>query len=793
MDEEDEAHHAHRSGWHNLYRVDQQVPMRFDRPMPPPEAPKASKPPPPPPKGKPPARSREDDYAEFMEVTGVTARGTAVEHVDAARRHGFGLRDAIRHYFEHGGRPMESPVVEALLALGYDLDLARRAAELYPGDLEAAKAWCQMVMDLVGMGFDRAAAMEAASKGFGSLDEAAAWCLDQQRAPPAVRPPPPVFVPPPPPKAAPLRDADLALFDSFAVAPAPPPAPAPTRVEANPYSSLPPAKPANPYGEAKSAQPEGGSWSAPMGGEAPAAAIVSATNPYGKDALSVVSMPPLGVSSGASSAASRRSAANRVRRNGKLAKLSGLDGRRTFLGSRWQARFFVLARSTLAYGDVAREGGLAGGDRHADYMADCFAGTKKQWNLWGAYVVPEGKDRANGRDFAFAVYRSDEDVLRGRGGGGGGFYGGGGHGDRDQLCLLAAETEDERRAWIVDLLAASGRSGVVLKDPSTTHASLGLRCVYGSDALKMRCCVVDHKVLVRDLDADEGAGSVGVQVGDELYEVNGVLVPPLDAGAVTKILDAAARPLEMRLRRPTDPRRHGDLAKAARNTKTGDADRAAALRESLDVGEALRNDKVTYREQQERTSRRLRADDEAAATAKRAARKADEGDAAMRSGDHERAVDCFREALRALLDSRDALADPDSTARSKLPPNLDLAALYDHVQAMGQRAHDLATKPPPDLLDLAAETTAPPNAATNTRQGDVAALAASFERIGQTQRATATFAFEKSDDWQLALVPGMQLDVLKTMDDGWSEVRDAHGAVGLVPTGYFDVDPPVRV
>ena len=95
-----------------------------------------------------------------------------------------------------------------------------------------------------------------------------------------------------------------------------------------------------------------------------------------------------------------------------------------------------------------------------------------------------------------------------------------------------------------------------------------------------------------------------------------------------------------------------------------------------------------------------------------------------------------------------------------------------------------------DLLDLPAD---PAPADATQQQGDVAALAASFERIGQTQRATATFAFEKSDDWQLALVPGMQLDVLKTMDDGWSEVRDARGAVGLVPTGYFDVDPPVRV
>ena len=75
--EEDDAHHAHRSGWHNLYRVDQQVPMRFDRPMPAPApAPPKKKPPPPP-------RKRDDDYAEFMQFTGVTDPAVARRHVDA--------------------------------------------------------------------------------------------------------------------------------------------------------------------------------------------------------------------------------------------------------------------------------------------------------------------------------------------------------------------------------------------------------------------------------------------------------------------------------------------------------------------------------------------------------------------------------------------------------------------------------------------------------------------------------------------------------------------------------------
>ena len=103
-------------------------------------------------------------------------------------------------------------------------------------------------------------------------------------------------------------------------------------------------------------------------------------------------------------------------------------------------------------------------------------------------------------------------------------------------------------------------------------------------------CIRDSAVLVRTLDRDEGAGSVGVQVGDELVEVNGVLVPPIDAGAVTKILDAAHRPLELRLRRPTDPRRHADLARSAIHARTGEVAEDLRKRESLEIGAALRND-----------------------------------------------------------------------------------------------------------------------------------------------------------------------------------------------------------
>jgi len=44
----------------------------------------------------------------------------------------------------------------------------------------------------------------------------------------------------------------------------------------------------------------------------------------------------------------------------------------------------------------------------------------------------------------------------------------------------------------------------------------------------------------------------GLRVGDELVSVNGVVVPPLHAEGVAKVLGAAARPLELVLRRPRD-------------------------------------------------------------------------------------------------------------------------------------------------------------------------------------------------------------------------------------------------
>ena len=125
-------------------------------------------------------------------------------------------------------------------------------------------------------------------------------------------------------------------------------------------------------------------------------------------------------------------------------------------------------------------------------------------------------------------------------------------------------------------------------------------------------------------------------------------------------------------------------------------------------------------------------------------------------------------------------AGPGRRALALRAPGLDLAALYDRVQRGGQEAHDLQQRAP-------APAPAPPT---------VGALADAFEQVSVARRATATFEFAASDDWMLALVPGERLEVLKTMDDGWSEVRNAAGASGLVPTGYFELEGgggPVRV
>ncbi|KAH8068327.1 hypothetical protein JL721_6904 [Aureococcus anophagefferens] len=683
-DEEDDAHHAHRSGWHNLYRVDQQVPMRFDRPMPAPAPPPPKKKPPPPP------RKRDDDYAEFMQFTGVTDPDVAKRHVDAARAAGMTLRDAVRWYFDHGGEPVDSAFVRALVALGFDRDLALRA-EASGMDPEAAKAWCALVRDLVAMGFDVDLACRAASL-CRDVESAAEWCLEQQRAPPrrgrrrrrraAAE------------TSAGARRADFALRRAAAAAAkaayaAPPAAPAP--------APPPPA-------------------SMPMGGEAPAAA------------------------------------------------------------------------STLAYGDVAWEGGLRGADRNGGALiGDVFAGTKKSFGLWGAYVVPESKDRAACRDSAFAVYRSDDDVLRG----GRSLAGVAASGERDQLCLLAAEDDGDRGRWVCDLLRAAGRSGVILRTPSPNLQMMELRCVYGDEPLKLGCCVVGHAVLVRTLDRDEGAGSAGVQVGDELVEVNGVLVPPIDAGAVTKILDAAHRPLELKLRRPTDPRRHADLARSAIHAKTGEVAEDLRKRESLEIGAALRNDA------EDRRAHSLRLEAEARAARARAAPGGEPAAGAGRRGRRRGARRAARRrrgrrgpgAGRPAGPSARSRSSGSSTARrgdgpgrralALRAPGLDLAALYDRVQRGGQEAHDLQQRAP-----------APAPAPT------VGALADAFEGVSVARRATATFEFAASDDWMLALVPGERLEVLKTMDDGWSEVRNAAGVSGLVPTGCFELEGgggPVRV
>ena len=58
------------------------------------------------------------------------------------------------------------------------------------------------------------------------------------------------------------------------------------------------------------------------------------------------------------------------------------------------------------------------------------------------------------------------------------------------------------------------------------------------------------------------------------------------------------------------------------------------------------------------------------------------------------------------------------------------------------------------------------------------------------QTAVATHAWEAAEPWQLALVEGARVSVVKTLEDGWSEVKRVDdGVAGLVPTGYLTFAP----
>lgn len=695
MGEEDSTHKAHRSGWHSMYETNMPVPMNFSVPQRvPAAAPAKKKPPPPPPRFKSPVE-------EFMEVTGVTDPELAAQHIAAAAQLGKSVKDAIRHYFDYGGVPMEP---------GY-----RPSAD--------AGAYAGMVGQLVEMGFDRDLALRAA-KECSTLDEAAEWCLrngnEQQALPrrsevqqqpyPREQPsdlyhrrqPPivPVVAQPPPPQ--PPRQpqpvptsAPPPAFTRNVPMPVPPPAYArqppafaaqqpPPPAYRQPSAAVP-SKPTLNFDDASMAlfvdtkrqeqqpRPAPSSSSSQrqqrhirppaasvMGGELPTP-VVTATNPYGHATLQMMSMPPVGILGGAAEAEAARREASRVSMHGKLAKMSGVASGKSRFGSRWQARHFVLGDCRVAYGDLASDGGLKPNKDDDAYGA--FSGTKKSFSLWGSYVVPEPPERASGRDHAFAVYRSDQDAFHSASNRAPGVSYVGGHAasssfsrgeEREQLLLLAAEDAGSRSRWICALLAAAGRPGVMLR-VGEDAAAIRLRVCYGGSPLELEAGAVGRNVLVRKVSPSSGAGAIGVKVGDELVSVNGAPVPLMQASAVRSMLEAVARPLELELRRPRDATTAKELAAKAvlsLGTDPDDEDsRRHRMKESLQVGEALRAD------QQAREAERAK--QAAAAQAEAAALS----DAVARSHAEARQKEQVTMAVRATVDAVRSSGEGDRLAQ----------------------------------------------------------------------------------------------------------------------------------
>ena len=487
-------------------------------------------------------------------------------------------------------------------------------------------------------------------------------------------------------------------------------------------------------------------------------ALVAATNPYGHAPLRIISTPAAGVADGAAATADARNAAGRVQKAGPLAKLStgGLLGQRAV---RWQGRHFALGHRALAYGDAPADQGL--------WEA------KKKFNIWGSYVVPEAADRAAGRAHAVAVYRGDEDVIAGPRSGADRRRSAAALSDRDatardQILLVAADSEVDARRWTLALMAAAGRPGVglLLSEDSRT---LTLRAVL-AEPLGFAAATADHRPLVVRVDRNGAAAAAGLRVGDELVQINGVNVPPADAPTLNKILGASAKPLNLRLRRRKDAggaAAQRDAAQTAlRVVASVVRDAAERQRASLDVGAALRADQQTRGaaekqradaarkleearqaslvDEKQRSARvdRDTAVDGTVTDALSATRKAEDANAAL---DPAVAAACRADARR-MLDRVAPLLNSDDARRrlAAAAPGLDLAALYDRL-----------VEPAPSV-----------------------------------QTAVATHAWEAAEPWQLALVEGARVSVVKTLEDGWSEVKRLDdGVAGLVPTGYLTFAP----
>lgn len=332
---------------------------------------------------------------------------------------------------------------------------------------------------------------------------------------------------------------------------------------------------------------------------------------------------------------------------------------------------------------------------------------------------------------------------------------------------MAAESDLEARQWTLSLMAAAGRRGVgLLEGEDASH--IDLRAVL-SEPLGLEAVSADHRPLIATIEKNGAAHAAGLRAGDELVQINGVNVPPADAPTLNKILQASAKPLDLRLRRcrsQINQRTRRDLAQnALRSVASIVSSRDALHKQSLEVGAALRADQqarsVTAQRQAEEASkleaaRRASLEDEnkrsarvdresaidaAVTDALSAARKAEEADALF---DLDRAAALKAEA-RGMLD-RAAPMLRSEEARQRLAaaaPGLDLAALYDRLVG--------------------------PAPATRT--------------------AVATHAWDAAEPWQVALAAGARVAVTKTLEDGWSEVKRLEdGAGGLVPTGYLEFE-----
>ena len=747
---EEQPHKAHRSGWHKYYETTAPAPQHF-LPAAPAAAPVKQaegayqKKPPPPPKKKTPLE-------EFMSLTGMTDAALAEAHLVAAARLNKSLTEAVAHFFEYG-QPMQ------------------------PNPRAANPRGSSMDFQLMEMGFDKDLAEEAARK-FSSLEEAAEWCLQQQQQRQQQRqqgeeerrrreelrrqeeqrrleqqrfeqqrrleeqrleqPPPIVYAETPSgydhsaytpeqyAKSQAARSSHVGaganLFNGYQQQPVfaqqkpPPPVPKPALFsDADVGLFMAPKRDAEKLAQIQreKAKLKEDCY------DASTPPVVVATNPYGHAAMQFLSMPPTGVMGGAEASRLARARAAKVSHGGKLLKLSGISsGKASRFGNRWQARHFVLSQSTIAYGDLAAEGGLrASTSASHEWGTDEFTGTKKRFSLFGSYVVPEPPERAQGKEFAFAVYRSDADAFVGSSSS---------HtkasaaavtaGDeREQLLLLAAEDDKIRSRWICSLLRAAGRGGVLLKVGQDVAAHR-LRCCFGDEPLDFEAGAVEGKILVQKIIPSQGLGAVGVKVGDELVCVNGAPVPLLNSTAVRKMLEACPRPLDLEFRRSRETVIARELAAKAVLARgkddTTEVQRKQRMRESMDVGEALRNDKLLR--DQERKQRAMEAQVEAqqvdqalshSAKSEADQRRVDEclervlfavkasadADDAFyaRQPDLTKAARGYKIALEALLSVKDDLADPHSAAREALQrkaPSVSLADLFDHINSNGAKA-----------------------------------------------------------------------------------------------------------